>query len=394
MSVVESIHEAVEAIFGETVAQRRDFHEHPEIAFEEFRTAGVIADKLEALGLDVRRGVAQTGVVAVLEGARPGRTVLARADIDALPIGDEKDVPYRSQIAGKMHACGHDGHAAVLLSVAKLLTERRAELSGRVVFVFQPAEEMVGGAEAMLRERALAGLAPDAVIGLHLSSEYPLGTVALRAGPSMAATDSFRVVLKGSGGHAAKPHRCVDPVLGAAQLITTLQSLVARETDPQDSAVVSITSVQGGTAYNIIPETAEIKGTLRTFAPETRSYLKERLETLCRGVATNLRGEAVFSWIDESPAVHNDAAMTTRMQAVAAAVVGADNVLESDKTMGGDDMALWLAQAPGCYYFVGGRSGPDTAWPHHHPRFDLDEACLGVATETLLCGVLEYLRQE
>lgn len=393
MSVVESIHEAVEAVFEETVAQRRNFHRHPETAFEEFRTSGVIADKLEVLGLEVRRGVAGTGVVAVLTGARPGRTVLARADIDALPIQDEKDVPYRSQVAGKMHACGHDGHAAVLLSVAKLLSERRAQLAGRVVFVFQPAEEMVGGAEAMLREGALTGLTPDAVIGLHLSSEYPLGTVALRAGPSMAATDSFRVVIKGSGGHAAKPHRCVDPVVSAAQLISTLQTLVARETDPQDSAVVSITSVHSGTTYNVIPETAEIKGTLRTFEPETRSYLKERLETLCRGVTAGLRGEAVFSWIDQSPAVVNDAVMTARMQAVAAAVVGADNVRESSKTMGGDDMALWLEQAPGCYYFVGGRNeARDMAWPHHHPRFDLDETSLGIAVETLLCGVLEYLR--
>lgn len=395
MSIAErnTIHEAVEAVFEETVAQRRDFHMHPEIAFEEFRTAGVIADKLEALGLNVRRGVAQTGVVAVLEGAQPGRTVLARADIDALPIHDEKDAPYRSQVDGKMHACGHDGHAAVLLSVAKLLSERRAELSGRVVFIFQPAEEMVGGAEAMLRAGALTGISPDAVIGLHLSSEYPLGTVALRAGPSMAATDSFRVVVKGSGGHAAKPHHCVDPIVSAAQLITTLQTLVARETDPQDSAVVSITSIHSGTAYNIIPEAAELKGTLRTFRPETRTYLKERLETLCRGVTAGLRGEAVFSWIDQSPAVINDAAMTTRMQGVAAAVVGADNVVESARTMGGDDMSLWLAQAPGCYYFVGGRGETqETAWPHHHPRFDLDEGCLGIAVETLLRGVLEYLR--
>lgn len=388
-----SIREAVEAVFEETVAQRRDFHMHPEIAFEEFRTSGIIADRLAALGLDVRRGVGQTGVVAVLEGAQPGRTVLARADIDALPITDEKDVPYRSQIEGKMHACGHDGHAAVLLSVAKLLTERKDTLSGRIVFIFQPAEEMVGGAEAMLKDNALAGLTPDAVVGLHLSSEYPLRTVALRPGPSMAATDSFRVVVKGSGGHAAKPHLCIDPVVSAAQLVTTLQTLVARETDPQDSAVVSLTSIHGGTAYNIIPEAVELKGTLRTFLPETRTHLKERIEVLCRGVTEGLRGEVTFAWVDQSPAVINDATMTARMRVVAATVVGADNVFESEKTMGGDDMALWLGQAPGCYYFVGGRNeARDMAWPHHHPRFDLDERSLSVAVETLWRGVLDFLR--
>jgi len=394
MSVVEeNIHQAVEAIFEETVALRRDFHMHPEVAFEEFRTSGVIAERLEALGLEVRRGVGQTGVVAVLEGTQPGRTVLARADIDALPISDEKEVPYRSQTDGKMHACGHDGHAAVLLSVAKLLTERKDTLLGRVVFIFQPAEEMVGGAEAMLEDNALVGLAPDAVIGLHLSSEYPLGTVALRAGPSMAATDSFRVVVKGSGGHAAKPHLCVDPVVSAAQLVVTLQTLVARETDPQDSAVVSLTSIHGGTAYNIIPEAVELKGTLRTFLPETRAHLRGRLETLCRSVTEGLRGEVAFEWVDQSPAVVNDAAMTTRMRNVAATVVGTDNVIESEKTMGGDDMALWLGQAPGCYYFVGGRNeARGMAWPHHHPRFDLDERSLSVAVETLWGGVLEYLR--
>lgn len=388
----ENIKDAAAALFEETVTRRRDFHQHPETAFEEVRTSGIIAERLEALGLPVRRGVGKTGVVAVLTGAQPGRTVLARADIDALPIHDEKDVSYRSLVDGKMHACGHDGHAAVLLSVAKLLSRRQNTLQGRVVFVFQPAEEMVGGAEAMLEDGALAGLTPDAVIGLHLSSDYPLGTVALRAGPSMAATDSFRVVVQGSGGHAAKPHYCVDPVLIAAQLVVTLQSLVARETDPQDSAVVSVTSVHGGTAYNIIPETVELKGTLRSFLPETRTYLKDRLQTLCHTTTEGLRGSASFEWIDNSPAVINDARMTERMRQVAAEVVGVENVLESAKSMGGDDMALWLEQAPGCYFFVGGRNpeiGADK--PHHHPKFDIDEGALQIATEALARGILDFL---
>ena len=380
------------ALFDATVAQRRDFHQHPETAFEEVRTAGIIAERLEALGLGVRRGVGRTGVVAVLEGTAPGRTVLARADIDALPIHDEKTVPYRSQVPGKMHACGHDGHAAVLLSVAELLTGMRDALRGRVVFVFQPAEETVGGAEVMLQDGALDGVTPDAAIGLHLSSEYPVGTVRLRAGPSMAATDSFRVVLHGSGGHAAKPHLCVDPVVMAARLVGTLQTLVARETDPEDSAVVSVTSVHGGTAYNIIPEAVELKGTLRTFVPATREVLKGRLETLCRAEAELARGHAAFEWIDSSPAVVNDPVMTARLRRVAESVVGPENVGESDRTMGGDDMSVWLQQAPGCYFFVGGRNpelGADR--PHHHPRFDLDERSLGVAVETLALGVLDFL---
>jgi amidohydrolase len=391
-STADPIHHAAQALQGETIAQRRDFHRHPEIAFEEVRTSGIIADNLEALGLEVRRNVGTTGVVAVLDTGQPGRTVLARADIDALPIQDEKDAPYRSQVAGKMHACGHDGHAAVLLSVAKLLAERRESLTGRVVFVFQPAEEIVGGAKAMLEDGALKGLAPDAVIGLHLISDYPTGTIALRSGPAMAATGSFRMRIKGFGGHAAKPHECVDPVVIAAQLVTALQSLVARETDPQDSAVVSVTSLHAGTAYNIIPEEVELKGTLRTFLPETRERLAKRIETLSRGLVTSLRGELELTWITDSPAVVNDPAMTECMRRVAATVVGEERVVESTPTMGGDDMALWLQQAPGCYFFVGaGNEALGADKPHHHPRFDLDEAALGVAVEALAKGVLEYL---
>ncbi len=273
-----AVRDAARALAEETIQTRRDFHQHPEIAFEEVRTSGVIAEKLQGLGLEVRREVGKTGVVALLDSGEPGKSVLARADIDALPIHDEKTSGYRSTIDGKMHACGHDGHAAVLLSVAKILTERKDDLSGKVVFVFQPAEEIVGGARAMLEDGALKEVKPDASIGLHLSSQFPTGTVAVRSGPSMAATDSFRLFVSGKGGHAARPHESVDPVLIAAHLIAGLQSLVSRETDPLDNAVISLTSIHGGTAYNIIPENVDIKGTLRTFLPETRDFLQGRIE--------------------------------------------------------------------------------------------------------------------
>jgi len=394
MTVAQSdpVHQAAQALAEETVTQRRDFHQHPEIAFEEVRTGGIIAEKLEALGLDVRRGVGKTGVVATLETGREGRTVLARADIDALPIQDEKEAPYRSQVDGKMHACGHDAHAAVLLSVAKILSEQKEDLSGKVVFVFQPAEEIVEGAKAMLQDGALTGLRPDASIGLHLSSDYPVGTVAVKGGPSMAAADAFRMTIRGSGGHAAKPHECVDPILIAAELIGALQSLVARETDPQDSAVVSITSIHGGTAYNIIPEEVELKGTLRTFQPETRDYLQRRIEALSTGIVGSLRGEVTLEWLTGSPAVLNDAAMAERVREVAKGVVGEENVVALVPTMGGDDMALWLQEAPGCYFFVGARNeARGIHRPHHHPQFDLDEAALPVAVEVLTKGVLDFL---
>lgn len=386
---------AVRRLADETVATRRDFHRHPEIAFEEVRTSGIVADRLEALGLAVRRGVGKTGVVGVLDTGRRGHTVLARADMDALPVFEEGNTPYRSTVDGKMHACGHDGHTAVLLSVAKLLDERKSELTGKVVFIFQPAEETVGGAEKMLADGALEGLHPDASIGLHLSSEHPTGTVAVREGPAMAATDSFTLTIKGHGGHAARPQDTVDPVLISAQLIVGLQSLVSRETDPLDQAVISITSVHGGTAHNIIPERVELKGTLRTFLEPTRQRLKERTEAYAQGVAKSHRGDAELQWIDASPAVVNDASQTERLRSVAKEVVGESNVITPDPIMGGDDMALWLQQAPGCYFFVGARDearGFDK--PHHHPRFDIDEASLPLAVELLSRGVMEFLQAE
>ncbi len=389
----DPIHDAAYALKDETVATRRDFHQHPEIAFEEVRTAGIVAERLRNLGLAVRDGLGKTGVVAVLDSGKPGRTVLARADMDALPVPEEKEVAYRSSTPGKMHACGHDGHTAVLLSVAKLLAAHKEHWDGKVVFVFQPAEEIVRGAEAMLQDGALEGLKPDASIGLHLSSMHPTGSVAFRSGPAMAATDTFHFVVQGRGGHAARPQECVDPIVIASQLVLALQTLVSREVDPVDQAVVSVTSVHGGTAFNIIPETVELKGTLRTFSEYTRSTLKSRILQLAEGIARAQRGELASTWREGSPAVVNDEAMTERFYRVAAEVVGEEKIVTADKLMGGDDMALWLKEAPGCYFFVGARNESKGAhFPHHHPRFDIDEDALPLAVELLAKGVLGYLQ--
>ncbi len=388
---MDPIHDAARALASETVALRRDLHANPEIAFEEVRTARIVAERLRALGLSPRTGLGTTGVVAVLEGARPGRTVIARADMDALPMPDAKEVEYRSRVDGAAHACGHDGHTAVLLSVAHLLTERRDDLRGKVVFVFQPAEEIVKGAAAMLADGALDDLEPERTLGLHLSSMHPTGTVSLRAGPSMAATDSFRLVIHGRGGHAAKPNEAVDPIVIAAQLITVLQTLVSRETDPVDKSVISITSVQGGTAYNVIPESVELKGTLRTFEPETRARLRERILALCDALVSGQRGRLVSEWREGSPAVVNDASATERVRLVAEGMDVVERVVEGDQIMGGDDMALWLQRAPGCYWFVGANGGPESSFPHHHQSFDLDEAALPIAVELFTKAILDAL---
>ena len=374
-----------------TVATRRDLHMHPEIAFEEHRTMGVVADRLRELGLEPRTGVGGTGVVAVLDTGKPGPTVLARADMDALPVPEEKDVEYRSTTPEKMHACGHDGHTAILLSVAELLVERKDELAGKVVFVFQPAEEIVRGAKAMLDDGALDGIAVDHVIGLHLSSNDPLGTVSVRSGPAMAATDTFRLLVKGKGGHAAYPHDTIDPVVTAAAVVTALQTLVSRETEPADQSVVSVTSFHAGTAYNIIPEVVELKGTLRTFDDDTRARLRGRVIELAKGVAEAYRAELTSEWFEGTPAVVNDEASVERLKRVAGRIVGEENVLEQRPIMGGDDMALWLQQARGVYFFVGTRSGDATGYPHHNPRFDIDERGLEVGVSVLASGVIDLL---
>ena len=388
---MDPIHTAARALSDDTIALRRDLHAHPEIAFEEVRTAGVVAERLRALGLTPRTGLGTTGVVAVLDGDRPGRTVLARADMDALPMPDAKDVAYRSTVAGAAHACGHDGHTAVLLAVARILSERQHDLRGRVVFVFQPAEEIVRGAEAMLADGALDDLDPDTAVGLHLSSMYPTGTVSLRAGPAMAATDTFRLVLHGRGGHAAKPDETIDPVVMAAHVITALQPLVSRETDPVDQAVISITSVHGGTAFNVIPASVELKGTLRTFEPTTREHLRQRILAVSEAIVTGQRGRLEVEWREGSPAVVNDETATERVRRVAESVVGSEHVVTGERIMGGDDMALWLQRAPGCYWFVGARGSAASAYPHHHPSFDVDETALPIAVELFTKVILDAL---
>jgi len=388
---MESIVEQARALQPKTVATRRDLHMHPEIAFEERRTMGVVASRLKELGLEPRTGVGGTGVVAVLDTGRPGPTVLARADMDALPVEDEKDVPYKSTVPGKHHACGHDGHTSVLLSVAEVLVSRRDTLPGRVVFVFQPAEEIVQGAKAMLADGALDGIQVDHVIGLHLSSTDRLGTVSVRSGPAMAAADAFRLVIKGKGGHAAYPHDVIDPIVAASYVVTALQTVVSRETEPADQSVVSVTSFHAGTAFNIVPDEVELKGTLRTFDAATRTRLAARVLEVAETVARAHRCGFESEWIEGSPAVVNDPAAVDRLRRVAAGIVGEENVVEQRLVMGGDDMALWLQQAKGVYFFVGTRSGEDTAHPHHSPRFDIDERGLEVAVSVLASGIVDLL---
>jgi amidohydrolase len=376
------------------VIDRRHLHMHPELGFEEHGTSKFVADRLRSLGIEVRAGVAGTGVVGLIRGSRPGKTVLLRADIDALPILEENDVPYRSTRPGVMHACGHDGHTAILLGVAQQLIDRRQKLAGTVKLIFQPCEEKPpGGATKMIEAGVMDDPKVDAVFGLHLSQELPVGTVAARPGPIMAAADMFRLDIAGKGGHAARPHECVDAGLVAAQVMVALHQIVAREVNPIEPAVITVGQIQAGTAPNVIPDAALMRGTVRAFDQELRERLARRVEEVAVGVAKAMRAECKVTYDWGYPAVINEEASTRFVQEVAQEVVGPERLVGREPSMGGEDFAYFLQKAPGCFFNVGTRNEErGLIWGHHHPRFDIDEAALPVGVDMFVRIVERYLK--
>jgi amidohydrolase len=389
----------IDEIMPGVVADRRDLHQHPELAYHEVRTAGIVAERLRALGVeDVRTGIAPTGVTGLIRGRKPGpeRTVLLRADMDALPIHEQNDVDYRSQTPGVMHACGHDAHTAMLLGVARLLNERRDEFPGTVKLLFQPAEEAPpGGAKPMIEAGVLESPKVDAAFGLHIDQDNPLGTIRLREGPSMAAADRFHLVIHGKGGHGAKPHASIDPIVIGAQIVTALQTLVAREIDPTEEAVVTVGTFNAGEAFNVIPDSAELGGTVRTFNARNRDRLEQRIEQLVRGIALAMGARVDFTYTRGYPATVNDPAMTALVREEAAKVVGPDGVRDSSLMMGAEDFSYFLEAVPGAYWHVGSQNpARGLVWGHHHPRFDLDEAAMAIGMESMLNVALRYLNDE
>ncbi len=397
-TAMETTAEMVAALGEEMVATRRQLHRTPELGFQERETAALIVERLRAIeGVEeIRERVGGTGVTAVIRGARPGPVLLCRADMDALPIHEATGASYASTRDGVMHACGHDGHTSILLAVAHVLAGRRDSFAGTAFLVFQPAEEILTGARAMLDDGLmdLTGAPVTATLGLHLANWLPLGMVGVRVGPSFAAVDRFTAGIIGRGGHGAAPHQAVDPVVTAAEAVLALQRIVARELDPLDRAVLSVCRIDGGSAFNIIPERVELEGTVRTFDPGVRAAIAAKMERVLAGVA--LAGEARHELAIETgpPAVVNSPALCALVRAAAAPVVGPGNVTEPDPTMGGDDVALFLEKAPGCYFLVGSSDparGLDAA--HHHPRFNFAEEALATATAVFADAALAYLRQ-
>lgn len=382
-------------ITPQLVAQRRDFHQHPELAFQETRTAQVIADQLRKLGLEVRTGVGKTGVVGVLRGRSGGRTIGIRADMDALPMTETGSLPYRSQNQGVMHACGHDGHTAAALSVARLLAEHREDVRGTVKFLFQPAEESANGAEEMIKDGAFRDPTIDAIISLHLWNYLPVGTVGFRAGPIFASADEMHITIQGKGGHGGLPHQTIDPIPVAAQVILALQLLVSRNISPFEPAVVTIGMVQGGSAFNVIPETVALKGTIRAYDMKIRDYLVERAEETVRGICLGAGSTYEFSSRFCCPPVVNDEGVTAIARRAAQHILGDAKVVTAAQATTGDDVAYFNQQVPGCYFLVGsGNPQKGFTRPHHHQEFDFDEDALPVAVAVLAQGALDLLDQK
>jgi amidohydrolase len=390
-TMIDFLQEA-QAMFDYTRQLRRDFHRHPELGFQEVRTAGVVARELSALGLEVSTGVGKTGVVAHLEGGREGPVLLLRFDMDALPIQEETGAEYASENPGVMHACGHDGHTAIGLTVARMLASQREKLPGVVKLVFQPAEEGLGGAEAMVKDGVLENPRPHMALALHLWNEKPLGWIGVTPGPAMSASERFRVLIRGKGGHGAAPHLTIDPVQAAAQVISALQTVVARNVPPLKSAVVSVTSMHGGEAFNVIPETVELRGTIRSFDTEVRALVLTRVEQVVKGVAGALGCDAQVEMWRVTPAVVNDPELSARVRAVAEKILPQAEIDTQERTMGSEDMAYMMENLPGCYFFVGSANperGLDA--PHHHPKFDFDEEALPRAAALMAAAAVELL---
>ena len=373
------------------IALRRDFHRHPELSHTESRTAEIIAERLSAAKLEVRTGVGGTGVVGVLRGDRPGRTIAWRADIDALPLTEILQAPFTSGTPGVMHACGHDGHTAIAITMADIMAARRAELAGTAVFLFQPAEEVLGGARPMIEAGALENPHVEEIYGLHLTTLQRVGQIQVRPGPSMASADAFSVEIRGKGGHGAMPHLSVDPITAAASILLGMQSLVSREVAAQDTAVLTVGQIVSGTKGNIIPETALMTGTIRAFEQKVRDQLVARLSAFVTDMAHAYRAEASMRLDYSCPAVVNPARESEFVHRCIADDLGADAVSDGRLVMASDDMSLFLRERPGCYFRVG--IGPDSgpARPHHAPEFEMNEAGLPVGVRTGLGVMLAAL---
>jgi amidohydrolase len=381
-----SVRSDIRALQSELVQWRRSLHQKPELGFREHLTAEFVAQKLQQWQIPHQTGIAQTGIVATIASGKPGPVLAIRADMDALPVQEENEVSYRSQHPGLMHACGHDGHTAIALGTAYYLSNylsQRADFTGTVKIIFQPAEEGPGGAQPMIEAGVLRNPDVDAMIGLHLWNNLPLGTVGIREGALMAAVETFDCTIQGKGGHGAMPHQTIDSIVVSAQIVNALQTIVSRNVNPLQSAVVTVGALHAGHTHNVIPDRAELKGTVRYFDPSLGDFFKQRIETVIAGICQSHGAQYRLEYCKLYPPVINDRQMANLVRSVAETVIETPaGVVPECQTMGGEDMSFFLQEVPGCYFFLGSANlNKGFTYPHHHPRFDFDETALGTGVE-------------
>jgi amidohydrolase len=379
----------LEGYYDEMVSIRRYMHQHPELSFQEYETAKFIYSYYKKLDIEVKGNVGGNGVVAKIQGKLPGKTVALRADFDALPIQDEKDVPYKSLVPGIMHACGHDGHTATLLVLAKALNECKDELKGTYVFIHQHAEEYApGGAASMIEDGCLDGV--DVIFGTHLWASEPTGTIQYRTGPIMAAADRFEIEIQGQGGHGAQPHKTKDAIVTASQLVLNLQQIVSRKVNPVEAAVVTIASFTAQNAFNVIADKAKLVGTVRTFNEDIRAFIEKEMERIIHGTCYTADCTYKYTFVRGYPAVVNHANETEFLISCAKEVPEVKTIEETEPQMGGEDFAYYLQKVPGTFFYTGAKPlGENTTFPHHHPKFDIDENAMLIAAKTLGTAALK-----
>ncbi|HEY9623800.1 MAG TPA: M20 family metallopeptidase [Crinalium sp.] len=382
----------IQAMQAQLIEWRRRLHQSPELGFREILTSEFISSKLTEWGIEHRTEVATTGIVAIIPGCRPGPVLAIRADMDALPIQEQNDIAYRSQNPGVMHACGHDGHVAIALGTAYYLSTHRHHFDGTVKLIFQPAEEGPGGAKPMIEAGALRNPDVDAIIGLHLWNNLPLGTVGVRSGPFMAAVELFDCTIQGRGGHGAIPHQTVDSIVVGAQIVGALQTIVARNLDPLQSGVVTVGMFHAGNARNVIADTAQMNGTVRYFDPALTDFFERRVEEVIAGICQSHGASYTLDYKKLYPPVVNDGAIANLVRSVAETVIETPaGIVPECQTMGGEDMSFFLQEVPGCYFFLGAANADrGLTYPHHHPCFDFDETALGTGVEIFVRCVEKY----
>ena len=362
---------------------RRDIHKHPELSFQEFRTAKLVSDSLKKFGLEVDENIGKTGVVGILKGARPGKTIAFRADMDALPIQETSDLSYKSVNDGVMHACGHDAHTAILLVAAEILSKNIEQISGKIKFIFQPAEEGFGGAKFMIDDGALEGV--EEIYGLHVWNYQESGTIGLKSGPVMAAADKFEIIINGIGGHGAAPQGTVDCVVVSSYLIQSLQTIVSRNTNPIDSTAITIGQINGGYNFNIIADKVILKGTARSYTEENRLMIKKRLQEIINGTESMFNAKIELIYEDGYPPVINNIATTKKLSRIANKIVG-NKLISPYLSMGGEDFSYFAQKVPGCFFFLGTMpNGKDKmSTPHHCSHFDIDEDSMVIGTSVFV----------